>query len=512
MLKQNNADIAFIQECHLKKNKKVQINGYNFIYDNSPLGVAVIIKSSMTYNKVNLIDVGINTSLIQIDLMLYNNILKYLVGSIYIPCNYPSQPTADWKDNSLDVFRICHTTPSFPNGPSFLDHFLIDSQLIDTNNSNFEISSLSTYSDHFPIKLKLKLEGVNILNNVPATFTSYTNTNWNNFRHDVDSATHQLMPHGHRNMENDEIDDLLSNLKSAVSQVHSIHSQRILIENGKCPLSEKAKKLFKLKHQWQKELKYKQVLSQANSTPRRIYTFDENFNATDNDDSFHFTNTENIKNIVQNLNNKISSGIDEISNYLIKQLPDSSLELLTFIHNQCINNGYFPKEWKLAKIIPYLIKIINSYLEDRKFVVQIREATSVLGSVNSGVPQGSVLVPFLFNIFLHDFPHITENSQAILYADNCLIYAHNKSPSLALQHASEHLQLINEFYKKWGIKINAGKSEAICIRNASGKCPRTVVPESKTLRTSLEGIEIPFHTSITYLGSLLTKKHQVGTL
>lgn len=62
------------------------------------------------------------------------------------------------------------------------------------------------------------------------------------------------------------------------------------------------------------------------------------------------------------------------------------------------------------------------------------------------------------------------------------------------------LNIISLYYKTWGIKINVAKSEAICIRNASGKCARFVVPQSKQLALELEGIDIPFKSSIKYLG------------
>lgn len=115
------------------------------------------------------------------------------------------------------------------------------------------------------------------------------------------------------------------------------------------------------------------------------------------------------------------------------------------------------------------------------------------------------MAPLLYSILIYDFPHIDNDSQSILYADDSLIYAHDISPINALILASDHLEKVNRYYKKWGIKINPNKCEAVCIRNASGKCPYFVVPESKRLSLSLEGIEIPFRDSIKYLGITLNK-------
>lgn len=149
---------------------------------------------------------------------------------------------------------------------------------------------------------------------------------------------------------------------------------------------------------------------------------------------------------------------------------------------------------------PFFVKMFKSYFADRKFSVHINNAMSTPGEVCSGVPQGSVLAPHLFNLFLYDFPHLTQNSTAVLYADDCLIYSHDTTPIQALNNTAIHLGKINVFYQKWGININARKSEAICIRNASGKCPRYVVPQSKSLQLSLDGVNIPFKSSLKYLG------------
>ena len=111
-----------------------------------------------------------------------------------------------------------------------------------------------------------------------------------------------------------------------------------------------------------------------------------------------------------------------------------------------------------------MIKLIHSFLIDSKFTVHIQSTSSSLEYVNSGVPRGSVLAPYLFYLFLHDFPHTTQISKVILYADDFRIYAHSASPAQALHNVTHHLKLINDFYITWGIKINANKSEAICIR------------------------------------------------
>lgn len=763
-LNYNDIDVAFIQECHLRRHVKVNIPGYSFIYDYSPIGVAVLIKNTIQYKRVLMDNVRFSYTLISIEMRTNDVSKKYLVGSIYLPCNMAStdlleglnkllRSTEDYdgfifggdfnsknvtwgdnmdncngkifyewlQDNTLEVTRICDSTPSYPNGSSFLDHFLITPSLLDVDSANFRISTLSSFSDHFPLKLEMGLDPSGLILRNSRFFISYKKTNWVNFRHDMSCEIIKLMPPANRNLSNPEIEDFISKFNLSFADIHNNHSEKIEIKSPKPQRSALSEKLFKIKHKWQKDLKklyhhtgnrtgynyrllskqiqllmviiketickeeakqfksrlqkikpgpnafqqifqivgrkkspfcnkltinnitttssseiasyfrdyYSEVFQETiperpvhdldtrvsasiNSIPGHIYTFDDLFNAKVNSDDYHFVGPEKIESLMNNINSKKSSGVDGISNFIIKKLPKISYDFLAILFNNCINNGYFPAAWKTAKIIPikkhrnsntpdefrpisllsnigklfehiikekinneflfnpisnyqfgfqqfhstqhallkfhsditnklrektstdaisldiqkafdsacqkgiiykliqlnvdpYLIKLMHNFFLDRIFNVLINDSFSETGLVKSGVPQGSVLAPFLFCLFLHDFPHLTRGSKAILYADDCMIYAHSLSPIQALNNAAYHLGLISAYYKTWGITINAAKSEAICIRNASGKCHRSVVPQSKSLHLSLDGIVIPFKNNIKYLGVNVSK-------
>ena len=146
------------------------------------------------------------------------------------------------------------------------------------------------------------------------------------------------------------------------------------------------------------------------------------------------------------------------------------------------------------------IKLFKSYFEDRKFLVEMNDVKSGLGSIYC-----CVLALILYNILVYDFPHISNGSKSILYADDSLIYAHDSNPEIALSKVQRHLLIIDKFYREWGIKINTQKSEAICFRNASGKGPRNVVRLTKTLNLTLHGSIIPFSEQIKYLGVTFNK-------
>ena len=68
-------------------------------------------------------------------------------------------------------------------------------------------------------------------------------------------------------------------------------------------------------------------------------------------------------------------------------------------------------------------KLFKSYLSNRKVKVRINDTFSEPGNL-SGVPQGSILGPLLFLLYINDMPQVVE-CELLLYAyDNSLIFQH----------------------------------------------------------------------------------------
>ncbi len=91
-----------------------------------------------------------------------------------------------------------------------------------------------------------------------------------------------------------------------------------------------------------------------------------------------------------------------------------------------------------------------SYLKDRKQYTEINGVTSKMKSINCGVPQGSVLEPLLFLIYINDMPISLKSALSITFADDSTVYYSNKKLSKLFETVNQDLGELSE----WLMQIN----------------------------------------------------------
>lgn len=144
-----------------------------------------------------------------------------------------------------------------------------------------------------------------------------------------------------------------------------------------------------------------------------------------------------------------------------------------------------------------LIKIIQSYLTNRTFAVKLSEAKSNTFQIPAGVPQGGVLSPTLFLIYLNDIPK-NPNTQLALFADDTAIIANSRRTMQANTYINRHLQDLLSYFFKWKIQINQEKTKLINFN-------QKIRPENHQI-VRINNVPIQTVTEIKYLGVKLDRK------
>ena len=153
-----------------------------------------------------------------------------------------------------------------------------------------------------------------------------------------------------------------------------------------------------------------------------------------------------------------------------------------------------PHERLLRKISHYGIRgqtlsWIRAFLSNRSQRVVVDGIQSESAPVISGVPQGSVLGPLLFLLFINDLPNNIYSSVR-LFADDCIVYRkiRNRTDSDLLQR---DLDTLTEWEQKWGMEFHPKKCNVL-------SCTRSRNPFAYNY--TLKGHTLEYEASSKYLG------------
>ena len=138
----------------------------------------------------------------------------------------------------------------------------------------------------------------------------------------------------------------------------------------------------------------------------------------------------------------------------------------------------------------------TSYLNDRKQFVSINGYKSALNVIKFGVPQGSVLGPLLFLVYINDFSISVKNSIVHHFADDTNLLYINKSLKVMCKKINFDLKGITDWLNANRLSLNVDKTEFIIFRS-----PRKLLDYDVNIR--LNGQRLYPSSYIVYLGVLL---------
>ncbi|MFZ2538708.1 MAG: reverse transcriptase family protein [Oscillospiraceae bacterium] len=157
-----------------------------------------------------------------------------------------------------------------------------------------------------------------------------------------------------------------------------------------------------------------------------------------------------------------------------------------------------------------LVNWIKSFLCNRKQRIRVNGSYSGWGRVTSGIPQGSVLGPILFLLYINDLPDFCEKDSGIyLFADDAKLYKHVTvlDDNNKLQTSLNALQ---EWSDKWLLKLNINKCKIISFgRNVDDSYKYFITKDQNNIQlvreSNMNDLGVTLDSKLNFSGHIQSK-------
>ena len=176
----------------------------------------------------------------------------------------------------------------------------------------------------------------------------------------------------------------------------------------------------------------------------------------------------------------------------------------------CLNH-----ELLIAKLDAYgfhfsALKFILNYLSDRTQRTKVNNSFSQKADVKCGVPQGSILGPLLFNIYINDIFYFVDEEKITNYADDTTPYDISDSVEKLLDKLQLDSDILLPWFENNFLKLNPNKCKLLITNHPNGLCIKVgneIVEAEKSVK--LLGIKIDNELKFTEHVTDICKKANV---
>lgn len=149
-----------------------------------------------------------------------------------------------------------------------------------------------------------------------------------------------------------------------------------------------------------------------------------------------------------------------------------------------------------------ILKLIESFLHERQIYTNINETKSNKFSISCGLPQGTVLSPLLFLLYVNDIHKATPDNQIRLFADDSNIFIIDTTLERVYTRANQALINITEWLQANKLSLNVEKTNYMLFK-PTDQANEYINTHNLTL--SIDNKNIERTDSVRYLGVLISE-------
>ena len=191
-------------------------------------------------------------------------------------------------------------------------------------------------------------------------------------------------------------------------------------------------------------------------------------------------------------------------NQLYQSFDESKFTLGIFIDLSkafdTVDDKILTKKLELYGIKDCNLRWFESYLSNRKQFITYGNKQTNIETITCGVPQGSILGPLLFLIFVNDLHKVTKYLDPIMFADDTNLFCSHKNIKTLFQIVNSELKLVTEWFLANKLSRNAKKKTKYVLFHKVTMCDSLLL---QLPAMTLNNIEIKRENSVKFLGVII---------
>jgi hypothetical protein len=127
----------------------------------------------------------------------------------------------------------------------------------------------------------------------------------------------------------------------------------------------------------------------------------------------------------------------------------------------CVSHELLCERLQYYGIRGPVFDLLKSYLSGRQQLVDFNGCRSNYQFITSGVPQGSIIGPLLFTLYVNELPNTFSSDKTIQYADDTTVYTYADDPVVSEGYARHKTEELKKWFQESNLYLNLDKTETL---------------------------------------------------